>query len=702
MNGERLLHPDRLLHAALWVAIAVPALWQLALLATAIGGRVGYPYDLEWMEGGMLHHALRIQNGQGIYVPPSVDFIPYLYTPLYPGLLALFGRAFGLTYELGRWFSILSLVGIAVVAFAQICGPRHRHARIGAAMCGTVLALGLFAATYPFVEGWFDLVRGDTLFLALITAGIAACSRWAVVGTGQRGHASVAAAATIMVLAFFTKQTGFVYVAFGGLIVLVLNWRRAVTYTVVAGVLGLGLCGLLDWLSDGWFWTYIRKIHAAHDFNMDRFYKSFGNILWHFPAMTILVGVGLVAVGVVWWIGPRSQAGKRTMPPQAQPLLLWSSAYAVSTVVGAIGWGTEFAHFNAYMPAFLHGALAAGAALPALAACVRVLYPSPTKVADWIALAVPAVAGIALARTCWTSRWDPARFIPTDADVAAGDALIERIHAIDGEVWLPSHPWYAILAGKHPYVHRMGVKDVTAREPRPILGLDEAVKGHEFAAIVFDDRDLDTEYQPELQQVRQLLATSYRLAVKLPHESPQRNRCWRACTGANVVPESLWVPAIPARPPAGARALFDFEAPTWLGWERSGAAWGNGPVTDIPDVPVMGATGHRFAASGGEATGRVTSPVFSIDGPRITMKLGGASDTKLRVELWVDDPPQQVKTASVPLPGGAVLREVAWDVTDFIGKQGRLVLVDDLASRDGYLLVDDVWIWPADRALNKP
>jgi len=85
----------RLVHALPWVLVALPAVYQLVLLATAIAGRVGYPYDLEWMEGGMLHHALRIKNGEGIYVPPSIDFIPYLYTPLYPSLLALFGGGFG-------------------------------------------------------------------------------------------------------------------------------------------------------------------------------------------------------------------------------------------------------------------------------------------------------------------------------------------------------------------------------------------------------------------------------------------------------------------------------------------------------------------------------------------------------------------------------------------------------------------------------
>ncbi len=30
-------------------------------------GRIGYPFDLEWMEGGMLLHGLRVMEGQLVY-----------------------------------------------------------------------------------------------------------------------------------------------------------------------------------------------------------------------------------------------------------------------------------------------------------------------------------------------------------------------------------------------------------------------------------------------------------------------------------------------------------------------------------------------------------------------------------------------------------------------------------------------------------
>ena len=513
----------------LWAIVAVPALYQIGLLVQAIAGRVAYPYDLEWMEGGMLHHALRIGLGEGIYVAPSVDFIPYLYTPLYPTLLALFGTPFGISYLLGRVISIAALTGIAVVALASFAGPRHRHA--GATVAGFVLALGLFAACYPYVEGWYDVVRADTLFLFMITAGLVGLPQWAHSDVGVVGQGKVAAGAAVMALAFFCKQTAIFYVAFGGAIVAVVNWRRAPTYVAVAGVLGLGGTWILNRATSGWFWTYVSEIHRAHDFNIDRFTVSFRNILWHFPAATIVIVVTALVVGA-------TAARTRATPPGSRPFLLWSAAYVVSTVVGAVGWGTEFAHFNAYMPALLHGSLAAGAAVPAMVGCARRLG-GERRHTEAVATLCALAAAIPLAVTCATARWQPARFIPTAADVAAGDRLIQHLRSIDGDVWMPSHPWYLQLAGKTPHVHRMGIKDVTTRQTRAIAGLDDGLRNHRFAAIVLDNRDLNTELDA--------IVRYYHLASLLPGDEQPR-----LYTGATVVPQAIWLPnPAPAAPAPG-------------------------------------------------------------------------------------------------------------------------------------------------------
>lgn len=668
------MNRDRLIHAAMWFVIALPALYQLYLLCWAIGGRYAYPYDLEWMEGGLLHHAWRIKGGLGIYAPPSVDFIPYLYTPLYPALLALFGGWFGLDYQLGRLLSIFSLIGIAAVTFATMCSKRFGHARMGPAVAGATIALGLFAAAYPFMDGWYDLVRADTLFLYLITAGIAGLPRW-VRTDGWAGHAKVAAGAALLALAFFAKQTGIIYVAFGGAIVVVLAWRKTLTYVVVAGVIGLGFTALLDHTTGGWFWTYVSKIHRAHDFNMDRVWKSFSLILWHFPAMTIVVVVTLIATLA-------ATLRNRKVPAGAQPFLLWTAAFAVSTVIGAIGWGTEFAHYNAFMPAMLHGAIAAGAAVPALAATTRALYDG--RRIELLATIAAIVAAVPLSITLLEERWKPAQWIPTEVDVAAGDKLIAHLKELDGDVWVPEHPWYAKLAGKQPHVHRMGVKDVSIREPRPVEGLDEAIRGRAFSAILVDKNNDTGQELVDFPNI----AGTYRADVKLgADEKP------RVFGGAHVVPFRIWVPAITALP-NGARELFDFEQPTWAGWTLSGGAWGLGPITEplAGQGSVANARGQRFATSmhGGDAAiGRVTSPVFAIAMSHIVLHLGGGTDaTKLRAELWVDG--AIVATAAVPPPGGDSLREVSMEVTPYVGKSATLVLVDD--SPTGHLDCDAIWL----------
>lgn len=651
----------RVAAALVWLVIAWPALHQLALLGEAIAGRLAYPYDLEWMEGGMLHHALRIQSGAGIYGPPSVDFIPYLYTPLYPALIAVLGRSIGISYLLGRLISVAALVGIASVAIASLCR------RSGAAWVGIALALGLFAACYPFVEGWYDVVRADTLFLCMITGGLAGLPAWAR-SEGAAGHAKVAAGAALLALAFFCKQTGILYVGLGGLIVLVVNWRRVPIYVVTAGVLGLGGVWVMNHATGGWFWIYVSEIHRAHDFSWPRFLQSFGNILWHFPALTISVGVALIVALV-------TRVATGSLPAAARPLLLWTSAFALSTVVGAIGWGTEFAHFNAYMPALLHGALAAGAAVGAIQACGAVIRPAVGTVAAMVVAA-------ALAVTCWTARWQPARYIPRDADVVAGDRLIARLQSIAGDVWMPSHPWYLVLAGKAPHVHRMGIKDVTTRQSRTVAGLDARLRGHAFAAVVVDNRDVHLDLD---------LARDYHPALVLP--AGERPHVY---TGASVVPEAIWLPTLSATPPATATKVFDFETAQWTGWEVTGTAWGAGPTAEpLPGQGlVLGATGTRYATSmhgGDAATGRALSPPFALAGGRLTVRLGGDTNvSKLGVELIVDD--EIVRTAIVPPPAGDDLRTVTLELGELRGKQARLALVDE--ASDAHLDVDDVWLWP--------
>src|SRR5690349_18904365 len=65
--------------------------------------RMRYPFELEWMEGGSLDHVHRLRMGQSLYVAPSVEFVPFIYNPLFYYLALPF------TWILGESFFPLRL-----------------------------------------------------------------------------------------------------------------------------------------------------------------------------------------------------------------------------------------------------------------------------------------------------------------------------------------------------------------------------------------------------------------------------------------------------------------------------------------------------------------------------------------------------------------------------------------------------------------
>ena len=209
--------------------------------------------------------------------------------------------------------------------------------------------------------------------------------------------------------------------------------------------------------------------------------------------------------------------------------------FACGCLVGALGWATQWAHFNSYIPAMTLGAIAAGCAVAAGAEAAGELFGA-ARVPVGVALAAALAAQLA------TQHWSPKKLIPTAADRQAGDRLVERLRVIDGEVLMPYHPWYAVLAGKQPFVHRMGILDVTYASPpsankrslpaqaRHVKGLGEAISARRFAAIVLDKDAAQTFELPGLGE-------AYQLGARLsPGESP------RSFSGAPTAPRVLLVP----------------------------------------------------------------------------------------------------------------------------------------------------------------
>src|SRR5207245_1115784 len=108
---------------------------------------------------------LRLAEGKPIYGPPTLEFVPFLYTPLYPAILALFGKVLGMSYMLARAISVGALV--AALALGYRAARSAGTDRIVAAA-----AMGAVLAAFPFTGAWYDLARNDSLFLALAMGGL--------------------------------------------------------------------------------------------------------------------------------------------------------------------------------------------------------------------------------------------------------------------------------------------------------------------------------------------------------------------------------------------------------------------------------------------------------------------------------------------------------------------------------------------------
>lgn len=147
----------------------------------------------------------------------------------------------------------------------------------------------------------------------------------------------------------------------------------------------------------------------------------------------------------------------------------------------------------------------------------------------------------------------------------------------------------------------------------------------------------------------------------------------------------------------GERVLADFEDATYGAWTAEGQAFGNGPAKGtLPgQMPVSGFAGKGLVNSfnGGDgATGTLTSPPFTIDRKHIAFLVGGGGwPGKTCMSLLVDG--KVVRTATGPnvVPGGSEeLGPASWDVSDLIGRNAQIQVVDNATGCWGHINVDQI------------
>jgi fructan beta-fructosidase len=148
---------------------------------------------------------------------------------------------------------------------------------------------------------------------------------------------------------------------------------------------------------------------------------------------------------------------------------------------------------------------------------------------------------------------------------------------------------------------------------------------------------------------------------------------------------------------AGDILFADFEGDDYGQWQTSGAAFGSGPAKGtLPgQMPVSGFLGKGLVNSflGGDGpTGKLTSPELKIERKFISFLIGGGGyERQTCMNLLVDG--KIVRTATGPNTqggGSEQLEPAAWDVSDLVGKNARIEIVDGATGGWGHVNVDQI------------
>jgi hypothetical protein len=447
-------------------ALIAAALWYLGSYLVVALARIGYPYDLEWMEGGSLEHVARVLRGQAIYVPPSLEFTPYIYAPLYYYVAAVFAKLFGLRLLSLRLVSLAASLG--VFALIALLVRQRTRSRLGA-----LVAVGLFAALFKRSGAFFDLARVDSLALFLTLLPV-----WLLL----RSERHDVAAGVLLAAAFFTKQSMLLIAA---PTVLARSWslrgpRRLQSLGAFIAVAAGGSVAL-HLGTHGWSTYYLFTLPASHAW-VPRSWIGY----WR-DDLLLAVPVAMLALALA------IAGARRGVALQAVEL---------AVVLGCVveSWSSRMhsgAFSNVLMPVYACLAWQTGAVVgwldesaPVHSGRARFVRAS----APWVCLAQLALL--------WFPPW---KQVPTGADRAAGAALVARLAAVPGPVLVPFHPHLARLAGKATYAQEMALHDVLRGGDRRAADALEAeirarLRARAFAAVIVDQdwwpAELSASYLP--------------------------------------------------------------------------------------------------------------------------------------------------------------------------------------------------------------
>ena len=484
--------PEVLRVTAIGIALAFTGVYLvLAIL------RMGYAFELEWIEGGSLSMVRRVLDGRPLYDSPSLSYIPFNYPPLYYWLSGLAARVLGLEFTALRLVSFAASLACGALIFSLVWAETKRRS-------AGVLAVGLFFATYRLAGAWLDVARVDSLHLALVLSG------FLLLRVVRAPLVAGVAAGAILTLAFLTKQSALV-AAFPMAVYLLFSDRtRGIAFAGSMATLVIASVFVLDSTSGGWFRYYVFELAGKYAPQI-----SMATQFWRVDFAGPLAFC--ILAGLFAFLVPPEGAGRGRGITFAAIVGLLVSSWTVRAYPAT--------YDNVLLPACAAAALMLGLGWDAA-------QSSAQRWGSRYAPRLTAFAGIAVVLQFVALSYNPLQQLPDEADVAAGERIVENLALTDGPALVPCHDYLSVRAGKGEHFHEMAFMavaksgdDTTAVRLR--RQLREAVQDRFWSWIILDTRDwlfeeLAVAYEPRFNVV-------------------EEGEMWPV-TGMRRRPESMFVP----------------------------------------------------------------------------------------------------------------------------------------------------------------
>jgi hypothetical protein len=493
------------IQAGRW-AVLVASLSYLTVYLFIAVSRIAHPYELEWLEGGSVDHVLRVMSGEPLYAEPSLEFVSFIYTPLYFYVSAAAAWLVGIGFFPLRLVSFLASIGAFSVLFLLV------RRETGSWFWG-VVSTGLYAATFRVCGAMMDSARVDSLFMLFVLLAILALRSWPTVPGSL-------IAALLMSAAFMTKQTALFIAIPLGLYCLVV--RKGWTRFAFAG--GFGMFVLVstlvfDLLTDDWYSFYVFELPGRHA------------IVWSLTPVFLRDALAPVWLALLVSLFFLAHALWQRLVDVALFYALVFAGLVGAGFLSRLQWG---GYDNVFLPAEAGIAILFGLGGHAVRErlstdSARAFGKTLLLLAFYLAIVIQ-FAGL---------HYDPRAQLPTAADRAAGDSLLERLARIDGDIFAPAHGFLATAAGKPSHAHGMAFHDTMSWSGEELATkmrreVEHAISVQRFGAIVTDSRwDALTGWG-----MQRLLGRFYRRQGGLIYE---RQDVFWPRTGMPTRPDSIWI-----------------------------------------------------------------------------------------------------------------------------------------------------------------